>query len=116
MTIIKFTVLITFDLNYADSSDYRAVDKYLSERDFERLSQKGDKLPSNIYLGKEEEYVGKVGRLLYVSEADAAKSIKDRTYRNIKNMMKRSDLTSVVFVMVSPEESTFHSCSRLSEF
>lgn len=107
MTIVDFTVLITFDLSFADSSDYRAVNSFLSDQGFEKLSHKGNKLPSNTYLGCKSEVVGR-----YETELDIATKLKKQIYSSIKNSMKGSGLTSVVFVMVTPAHSTSYSCSK----
>ncbi|HHD7491081.1 TPA: hypothetical protein ACOVI5_005826 [Klebsiella oxytoca] len=111
MKIVEYNVLITFDLNYADSSDYRAVNAYLSEQGFEALSHRGNKLPSNTYLGTKSETVGR-----YESELDVASNLKKQIYAAIKRNMSGSGLSSVVFVMVSPSHSTSYSCSRPSSY
>ncbi|WP_056242297.1 hypothetical protein [Erwinia sp. Leaf53] len=111
MKLIGYTVLVTFDLSYANSSDYRYVNSYLSDNGFEQLSHKNHKLPSNTYLGTETEKVG-----AYESVAIGAERVKNRVYRAIKNAMNGGGLNSVVFVMVSPEAETFYSCSRPIDF
>ncbi|HCU0293740.1 TPA: hypothetical protein OUE56_000605 [Citrobacter sedlakii] len=107
----KYTVLITFDLSYAESGDYRAVDNYLSEQGFEKLSHKGNKLPGNTYLGVESEMIGS-----YEDEANGAERLKKRIYSNLKRTMEGSGLSSVVFVMVSPADKTKYSCSKPQNF
>lgn len=111
MREIEYTVLVTFDLNFAKSGDYRNVNNYLSSIGFEQLSHKNHKLPSNTYLGTELENVR-----LTESIAVGSAKVKDRIYRNIKSAMKGSGLQSIVFVMVSPRADTFYSCSRPLEF
>lgn len=111
MVLKKYTVLITFDLSYAESSDYRLVNNYLSEQGFEQLSHKGNKLPSNTYLGVESEMIGS-----YEDEVNGAERVKTRIYSNLKRTMKGSGLSSVVFVMVSPENKTRYSCSNPKNF
>ena len=107
MTLVDFNVLITFDLNYADSSDYRSVNAYLTQEGFEKLSHKGHKLPSNTYLGTKSEIVGRIE-----TESEVAKKLKKQIYAALKKSMKGSDLSSVVFVMVSPSYCTSYSCSK----
>lgn len=111
MKIISYTVLITFDLSYADSSDYRSVNAYLSSEGFEQLSHKGHKLPSNTYLGTETEVVDSTELI-----ADGAVRVKNRVYKKLKKAMSGSGLQSVAFVMVSPETDTFYSCSKPIDF
>ncbi|HDS5480423.1 TPA: hypothetical protein QH236_002814 [Serratia liquefaciens] len=111
MKIIEYTVLITFDLNYADSSDYSLVNKYLSEKGFEQLSHKDNKLPSNTYLGSETETISSVE-----SEADGAERVKTIVYSGLKRVMSGAGLTSVVFVLVSPKSTTRYSCSNPKNF
>lgn len=107
MKVVDFNVLITFDLNYADSSDYRSVNEYLTEQGFEQLSHKGHKLPSNTYLGTKSEVVGISG-----TESQVANKLKNKIYAAIKKSMNGSGLSSVVFVMVSPSSCTSYSCSK----
>ncbi|MFJ5459001.1 hypothetical protein [Pectobacterium sp. CHL-2024] len=107
MKYIDYTVLITFDLSYAESSDYDHVNYYLSNKSFEQLSHKGNELPSNTYLGTESEIIGSNETV-----ADGAVRVKTRIYNNLKNAMKGIGLQSVVFVMVSPAVDTSYSCSR----
>ncbi|QLJ61172.1 hypothetical protein HP475_15155 [Serratia marcescens] len=111
MTIKEYTVLITFDLNYADSSDYRLVNSYLNEKGFEQLSHKGNKLPSNTYLGFQSETIGS-----YETEADGAERVKNSVYRQLKNIMSGAGLMNVVFVMVAPKNATRYSCSNPNSF
>lgn len=108
---MQYTVLITFDLNYAESDDYRLVNRYLSDEGFEQLSHKGNKLPSNTYLGVETEIIGN-----YETESDGAERVKSRVYKNLKGTMTTSGITSVVFVMVSPKDKTRYSCSQPKNF
>jgi hypothetical protein len=111
MKFVDFNILITFDLSYAESSDYRLVNKYLTEKGFEKLSSKGQKLPSNTYLGTESVIVKASESVL-----DAAKDLKNSVYSNLKRNMTNSGMTSVVFVLVSPSESTTYSCSKPSNY
>ncbi|WP_419963985.1 hypothetical protein [Pantoea vagans] len=111
MTIVEYTVLVTFDLSYADSGDYRSVNNFLSSEGFEPLSHKGHKLPSNTYLGTESAIIGSNEMV-----ADGAVRVKDSVYRSIKAAMNGSGLQSVVFVMVSPKTDTFYSCSKPINF
>lgn len=111
MTIVDYTVLITFDLNYADSTDYKYVNKYLSEQGFEKLSHKGHQLPSNTYLGVKSVVKGQ-----FETELEAASTLKKQVYAAIKRNMNGSGLGSVVFVMVSPSHSTTYSCSKPAAF
>lgn len=107
MRIIDYTVLITFDLSFAKSNDYVSVNKYLEEKKFEKLSHKGNQLPSNTYLGKRSEVL-----LGSQSDFDGANELKKQIYGDIKKNMKGSGLESVVFVMVAPESVTAYSCSK----
>ncbi|WP_318385831.1 hypothetical protein [Enterobacter sp.] len=107
MTIVDYNVLITFDLSYANSSDYRAVNSYLSEQGFEKLSHKGNQLPGNTYLGTKSEVVGR-----FETEIEVAVKLKKQIYAALKKSMNGSGLSSVVFVMVSPSLSTSYSCSK----
>lgn len=111
MKIVEYTVLVTFDLSYANSGDYRSINNYLSSVGFEQLSHKNHKLPSNTYLGTETEIISSIELV-----ADGAVRVKDRIYRNIKSAMNGSGLQSVVFVMVSPKADTFYSCSKPVDF
>ncbi|VTP14702.1 hypothetical protein PUATCC27989T_02568 [Phytobacter ursingii] len=111
MKQMQYTVLITFDLNYAQSDDYRLVNKYLSEVGFEQLSHKGNKLPSNTYLGVETEMIG-----AYEAESDGAERVKSRVYKSLKRTMTASGISSVVFVMVAPANKTRYSCSQPKNF
>ncbi|WP_370611673.1 hypothetical protein [Citrobacter meridianamericanus] len=111
MKHMQYTVLITFDLNYAQSDDYRLVNRYLSDEGFEQLSHKGNKLPSNTYLGTETEMIG-----VYETESDGAERVKSRVYTNLKRTMTTSGIASVVFVMVAPKDKTRYSCSQPKNF
>ncbi|CAI1879913.1 hypothetical protein [Serratia fonticola] len=106
---MNFSVIITFDLNYADSSDYRAVDRYLTDNGFEKLSSSGSKMPGNTYLGIIDE---KPGNPLGSDLLADAKKVKQSIYRKLKSVMTASGISSTVFVQVSPSDYTTHSCSR----
>lgn len=107
MTIVDFNILITFDLNYASSSDYKSVNAYLEGKGIEPLSQKGYKLPSNTYIGKQSEVVGRLE-----TELEVAKKIKNNIFTGLKRNIGGMVVSSVVFVMVTPAHSTSYSCSK----
>ncbi|MCW0316195.1 hypothetical protein NB724_001346 [Pantoea ananatis] len=107
MKFVDYTVLITFDLSYANSSDYDSVNKFLTEKGFEQLSHKGNALPSNTYLGEDNHLIGK-----FDSVQEGAEKLKNNIYNSIKRNMNGSGLQSVVFVMVSPKAETSYSCSK----
>lgn len=52
MTIVDFNILITFDLNYASSSDYKSINAYLEGKGIEPLSQKVTNYPAILTLVK----------------------------------------------------------------
>lgn len=111
MRFIDYTVLITFDLHYAKSSDYDNVNKFLTENKYETLSHKGNDLPNNTYLGKITYLIDSTQ-----TESDGAVALKDEVYSSIKRNMKGNGLESVVFVLVAPANVTTYSCSNPSKY
>ncbi|MGK3496989.1 hypothetical protein [Citrobacter youngae] len=111
MRMKDYLVLVTFDLNYAKSKDYNAVNAFLESKGFETLSHRGHDLPSNTYLGTEN-----IPLLGSETTNDGAERLKKKIYSSIKGKMNGDGLQSVVFVMVSPKDGSAYSCSKPKDY
>lgn len=112
-SIFEYTVIVTFDLSYAQRSDYRSINSFLNEKRFKPLSERSNNMPSNTYLGSVNIEIDAAGKEPTWAElkAGAAKATKS-VYSSISNAMKNSGINITLFVQASPSSGTSSLCTR----
>lgn len=107
---MKFLVLVTFDLNYCKTPEYRLMEKTLTALQFETSSHRsGLDLPNNTYLGVIEIEGGE----LNVSEIKkGAEKAVEKISAKLRDAIKGTGKTGKFYVTASPKNMTIDYCSR----
>lgn len=104
---VVYSVIITFDLNYAERSDYKLINSYLNSIKYLSLSDSyGISMPSNTYIGEvlsEITYEGRFTLEILKQEADR---LRTNLANSLRNVMRNSGIMSTLYVRVSASEAT----------
>ncbi|MBP6083527.1 MAG: hypothetical protein KA732_19925 [Providencia sp.] len=107
---MKFSILVTFDLNYCKTPEYRLMEKTLTTLQFETSSHRsGLDLPSNTYLGVIE--IDGVELNVYKIQ-QGAKSAVEKISVKLRDAIKGTGKTGKFYVTASPLDMTVDYCSR----
>ncbi|WP_109408836.1 hypothetical protein [Proteus genomosp. 4] len=107
---MEFSVLVTFDLNYCKTTEYRVMERTLINLGFETSSDRsGLDLPSNTYLGVVE--VADV--VLDIDDIKlGAEGAINLISTKLRNAIKAVGKTGKFYVTASPKSMTVDYCSR----
>lgn len=108
-----YKVIITFDLSYSKSPDYRLINSYLDEKGFKALTSSGDGLPSNTFTGVVSIHLELAGNSPTFAELKSGADKATRnTYESIRKSAEQAGIVITLFVQASLALVTSSRCSR----